>query len=249
MTHEFEVREEIELDATPEQVWDAIATGPGIDSWFMGRNEVEPKLGGRTRQQMGPQTAESTITAWEPGKRLSYRGEAAPDGQFMAFEYLIEGRAGGSTVLRFVHSGVLDDDWEEQYDALKVGDRMYLEKLAVYLKHFPGRTSSYNLFLVGTPDPDDDKVWNAFASAAGVDGSVSTGDEARITLPGLAPVEGVVEIVRQPSFLGVRTDDGLYVFIHGWMHGVVVEYHSYLGATDEKETEQALQDWLAASAA
>ena len=47
MTHPFEVSQEIELDATPEQVWEAIATGPGIDSWFMGRNEIEPREGGR----------------------------------------------------------------------------------------------------------------------------------------------------------------------------------------------------------
>ena len=32
----------------------------------------------------------------------------------MAFEYLIEGRDGGSTVLRLVHSGMLGDDWEDR---------------------------------------------------------------------------------------------------------------------------------------
>ncbi|HWE89698.1 MAG TPA: SRPBCC domain-containing protein [Pseudonocardiaceae bacterium] len=248
MTHEFEVREEIELDATPEQVWDAIATGPGIDSWFMGNTEIEPKLGGRTQQRMGPQTGEATVTAWEPGKHFSYRTDAAPDGQFMAFEYLIEGRAGGSTVLRFVHSGLLDDDWEEQYDALKVGDRMYLEKLAAYLKHFPGRTSHYNLFQIGTPNPDSDAVWSAFSAVAGLGASVKAGDSARITLPGVSPTDGVVAFVRDRKYVGVRTDDGLFVFMHGWMHGVVAEYHSYLGATDEKETAQAVQDWLSSLA-
>jgi hypothetical protein len=30
-------------------VWEAIATGPGLDSWFMGRNEVEPREGGTVR--------------------------------------------------------------------------------------------------------------------------------------------------------------------------------------------------------
>jgi hypothetical protein len=29
MTHPFEVRGEITVDATPDQVWDAIASGPG----------------------------------------------------------------------------------------------------------------------------------------------------------------------------------------------------------------------------
>ena len=49
MAHPFEVSKEIEVDATPEEVWEAIATGPGIDSWFMGRNEVEPGEGGKAR--------------------------------------------------------------------------------------------------------------------------------------------------------------------------------------------------------
>ena len=46
MTHPFEIGLEAILPASPEQVWAAIATGPGIDSWFMGRNEVEPREGG-----------------------------------------------------------------------------------------------------------------------------------------------------------------------------------------------------------
>ena len=56
MPHEFELRKEITLQATPEQVWEAIATGPGIDGWFMGRNEVEPREGGRTAMTIGPST-------------------------------------------------------------------------------------------------------------------------------------------------------------------------------------------------
>ena len=39
MTHPFESEFETALSASPEQVWEAIATGPGLDSWFMGRNE------------------------------------------------------------------------------------------------------------------------------------------------------------------------------------------------------------------
>src|SRR5262245_12437446 len=136
--HEFEVREEIPLDATPEQVWEAIATGPGVDSWFMGRNELNPE---RTSMTVGGHTTRATVTAWEPAKRLAWRTDDNPDGTFMAWEYMIEGRGGGTTVLRLVHSGFLGDDWQDQYDALSVGDGIYLRKLAAYLKYFPGRVS------------------------------------------------------------------------------------------------------------
>jgi len=59
MPREFELRKEITLDATPEQVWEAIAAGPGIDAWFMGRNQVEPREGGTTSMTVGEHTAEA----------------------------------------------------------------------------------------------------------------------------------------------------------------------------------------------
>jgi uncharacterized protein YndB with AHSA1/START domain len=49
MTHEFKLEHEVELEATPDQVWEAIATGPGVDSWFMGRTEFEPRVNGKGR--------------------------------------------------------------------------------------------------------------------------------------------------------------------------------------------------------
>ena len=91
----------------------------------MGHNEVEPHGGGAVRHSLMGSTQTSTVTAWEPAKRFSHQSAEGPDGTFMAFDYLIEGRQGGSTVLRLVHSGFLGGDWEAQYDALKKGDGMY----------------------------------------------------------------------------------------------------------------------------
>jgi uncharacterized protein YndB with AHSA1/START domain len=247
MSHEFEVREEIALEATPEQVWEAIATGPGIDSWFMGHTEMEPGEGSPSRMTLLGYTQEATVTAWEPAKRFALRSGDNPDGTFMAFEYLIEGREGGSTVLRFVHSGILGDDWAEQYDALKVGDGMYLRKLAAILKHFPGQVSAYNLFLPGPPVADQDAAWAAFTEAVGLTAAVTEGARTRLAVDGLAPADGVVEFVSHPAFLGVRTNDGLYTFIHGYQHAVVVEYHSFAGDADQQQTEQAWQAWLTKS--
>jgi uncharacterized protein YndB with AHSA1/START domain len=247
MPHEFEIREEITLDATPEQVWEAIASGPGIDSWFMGRNEVEPREGGTARMTLSGFTEESTVAVWEPSKRLVLRSKENPDGTFMAFEYLIEGRDGGSTMLRFVHSGFLGDDWEAEYDALTKGNRMYLQKLAAYLKYFPGRTSTYNMFAPGAQVTDQERVWAAFKGVLGLTGTVTEGDHVRLTVDDLAPVEGVVEFANFPISVGVRTSDGLYTFIHGYQDAVVVEYHSFSDDVDEKETERAWQSWLTRS--
>jgi uncharacterized protein YndB with AHSA1/START domain len=246
MTHEFEITEEIDLDATPEQVWAAIATGPGIDSWFMGHTEVEPREGGRNNMSLLGYDQQSTVTAWEPGKRFAFRGDTNPDGTFMAFEYLIEGRDGGSTVLRFVHNGLLGDDWESEYDALKEGDPMYLKKLATYVANFPDRTSHANLFLPGPEVPDGDHVWSAYQSLLGLTGPATKGAEVRVSVPGLPTADGVVAFVHLPTYVGVRTADGIHTLMHA-RGTVFIEYHGYTDDQDEKEIEAAWQSWLAAT--
>ena len=42
MTHPFEVREEFTVDATPDEVWEAIASGPGVEL-FSGDALIEPQ--------------------------------------------------------------------------------------------------------------------------------------------------------------------------------------------------------------
>jgi uncharacterized protein YndB with AHSA1/START domain len=241
MARPFEVRKEIELEATPEEVWEAIATGPGIDAWFMGTNEVEPREGGTARMTLPGWTLESTVSVWDPPKRLVTETGKGEDGRFMAFEYIIEGREGAGTVLRFVHSGFLpDDDWETEYEALKTGDPAYLQKLAQYLKYFRGRIaipiSAYG------PQVDRERAWAVFKGALGVSGDVAEGDQVRFTPNGLPPIEGVVDYV-SPDFLGVRTSDGLYRFIHG-LGGTVVLGHHIFSDVDQQATERAWQTWV-----
>lgn len=245
MPHEFHIEEEIALDATPDQVWEAIATGPGVDSWFMGRNEIEPREGGVTRMTMGEHAEEGMVTAWQPRQHFAFKSKENVDGTFMAFEYLIEGRGGGSTVLRFVHSGFLGDDWEEQYDALRKGDVMYLHKLALYVKYFAGRASEFNMLAHG-PQVPEERAWAAYREALGLSSQPAVGDAVRIAVPDLAPVEGVVEFVSLPTYAGVRTADGMYTFMHGYADTVVVEHHNFAEDVDGPRIEKGWQSWIAA---
>jgi uncharacterized protein YndB with AHSA1/START domain len=243
MGHEFETSNEIAVDATPEQVWAAIATGPGIDSWFMGRTEIEPREGGTARMSVGDLfTSESTVSVWDPPNRFEYRSTPGEDGSFMAFEFLIEGRQGGSTVVRLVQSGVIGgDDWEAEYDALRKGWPMYLRTLAQYLTWFPGRTAT-PISAQGPQQADQDQVWEALKRGLGLTGTVSEGDTVRFTLDDSTPVQGVVDSVLYPSFLGVRTSDGLYRFVG--RGGAVGVGHHVFADVDQQETERAWQAWL-----
>lgn len=100
MGREFELPKEIELPASPEEVWRAIATEGGMAAWFMPM-EIDPD---------SPEVVE-----WDPPRKLRIHTPEAEDGSTQAFEYLIEGRNGGTSVLRFVHSGFLGADWSDEY--------------------------------------------------------------------------------------------------------------------------------------
>jgi uncharacterized protein YndB with AHSA1/START domain len=253
MPHDFEITDEITLHATPEQVWEAIATGPGVDSWFMGRTEIEPGQGGTNSLDMTDAMGfvkKSTITAWEPGTRLAFREDGA-DGTFSAVEYLLEGRDGGSTVLRFVHSGILGGDWDaEYYEGMKVGDLVYLRQLATYLTHFPGRHATRNLFLLGPAVPDERRVWSRFAAALSLTGDITEGAPVRLNVPGLPATGGVVEFLDEPHFVCARTPHGIHLLLKGYQNTLAVGYHGFSGeddgAEDEKKIESAWRSWLAA---
>jgi uncharacterized protein YndB with AHSA1/START domain len=88
MGQPFEQWRDAEVPASPEEVWAAIATGPGINSWFIGRNDVRPGADGTVRTEFGDYTPELDITVWDPLRRFGYRSGQAPDGRFIAYEFL-----------------------------------------------------------------------------------------------------------------------------------------------------------------
>ncbi|WP_194916587.1 SRPBCC family protein [Catenulispora rubra] len=242
MTHPFEIALETTLPATPEQVWEAIATGPGVDSWFMGRNEIEAREGGTASMDTGGHREESLITAYDPGKRLAVRTSPGADGRFMAFEYLIEGREGGSTVLRVVHSGLLGDDWQDEYDALRRGWPFHLHTLHEYLAHFPGRTAVPVFGMAPAADRTPEQVQAQLAEALALTAPITTGSRAHGGPDGLPVLDGEVVWADSERF-ALRSADALYTFHHG--SGLALMFHHlFAPAGDPAEAEKSWQQWL-----
>jgi uncharacterized protein YndB with AHSA1/START domain len=240
MAHPFEVSGELIVNATPEQVWEAFATGAAMDGWWMGENELEPRLGGALRTTLPGFTMESTVTTWEPPHRFATTSPEASDGRLMTFAFEIEGRAGGTTTLRFVHSGFLPgDDWEQEYDALKVGDPAYVAKLVEYIEHFRGRTA-VPISLWG-PQVSRERAWAAYTSALGVSAEPVLGEPAHFRAEGLPDLDGEIDYV-SPDFIGLRTADGMFRFING-MGTVAIGHHLYQ-PVDRAATERAWQAWI-----
>jgi uncharacterized protein YndB with AHSA1/START domain len=219
MGHAFEGTEEAEVPASVEDVWTAIATGPGIDSWFMGRNEVADGL---VKQAFGEYQPTSSITAWDPPHHFAHDSGKAPDGRFVAYEFLVEGRDHGSTVLRMVTSGFLPgDDWADEFEAMQLGGALFWRTLVEYLTHFPGRTAR-PLTVFGPMISDWDAAWKKL-------------DEAlRERLP------DAVEYHRNAHTIGLRTERGLYRFLRGFFGPMIAAHHVF----DGDESEQDWQRWL-----
>jgi uncharacterized protein YndB with AHSA1/START domain len=237
---EFEIRKEVDLNGTPEEVWEAITTPGGLAAWLFGDYEVVPGEGGSFRLTVGDFVEETTITGWDPPRRMTVRGATDEHGSFHAFEYVIEAKEGGTAHFRFVHSGFADDTWADEYvEQTRHGWDMYFQALNEYLTHFKGRPATY-ILAAGTPIDGPDRTYAAMRTGLGLSQDPELGETVRLTPTGIAPIDGVADIV-QPFFLGVRTADAMIRFF-GFNASVAI--HNFNPAVDRPATVAAWQTWL-----
>jgi hypothetical protein len=243
MGRPFENRSEAEVPASPDEAWAAIASGPGIDSWFMGRSEVRSGPDGTVRTVFGEYAPSLGVTAWDPARRFAYRSGEAPDGRFIAYEFLIEGRAGGSTVLRTVTSGFLPgDDWAEEFEAMTLGGEMYFRTLVEYLSHFAGRFAA-PVTAFGPPGTAWARDRALLCRALGLPEDPKPGDRATLIRNGTEPIEGVLYFANAHC-IGVRAHDALYRFLRGFAKPAIAAHHLFAEDADPAQAERAWGIWL-----
>lgn len=141
---------ELEVRATPTQVWEAIASAEGISAWMVPA-ELEPRPGGAVVFHMGPEpdmASHGRVTDFEPSHRIVYEedwaGLAGQDGSGttpLVTEFLVEARSGGTCVVRVVTSAYgVGAEWEQEFfDEMGRGWAPMLDNLRLYLTHFPGQ--------------------------------------------------------------------------------------------------------------
>lgn len=174
------IRAEIEVPGTPEQVWEAIATGPGISSWYV-PHTVEERTDGAMVASFGPgMDAPGRVAAWEPPERVLFDGGDPDSG--LAFEWLVEARDGGTCVVRLVNSGFGSGaDWDDQYDAMESGWALFLFNLRLHLEHFAGRHATALLPMASWP-VDQDRAWAVLTAGLGIDPRPEVGGSIAIEL-------------------------------------------------------------------
>jgi uncharacterized protein YndB with AHSA1/START domain len=146
-----------EVAATPEQVWDAIATADGISAWMV-PTRLDPRVGGEVSFDLGEFVSTGVVTAYTPDHRFAYEEpwpmtdamrdwvttvaghEPITDDHLaavtpIATEFLIESASGGSCVIRVVSSAYGSGaDWENEFFAdMAAGWVELLDHLATHL--------------------------------------------------------------------------------------------------------------------
>jgi uncharacterized protein YndB with AHSA1/START domain len=196
------VQVEVEVPGTPEEVWQAIATGPGISSWFVPA-EFEMRDGKPVAAKLnfGPgMVSTSAVTVWEPTQKkwASQSDGWVPGSPPIANEWSVEARGGGICVVRIVHSLFAStDDWDNQLEGTESGWPAFLRTLQIYLTHFRGLRSTV-IQRMAPAAGTEAEAWETLTAALGVKG-VSVGQ--RWTAPaGVPALSGVAEYVNRSPY-------------------------------------------------
>lgn len=251
------VQVEVEVPGTPEEVWRAIATGPGISSWFV-PTEVDGRVGGQVKCSFGPgMDSISTITVWDAPHRMAAESrDLGPDAPPVATEWIVEASSGGQCIVRVVHSLFADsDDWDRELASWEGGWPDFFRILRLYLTHYAGQPGVLVQLSASTSSPPDE-AWKQLCAALGLVG-ITAGEERAVDGPTPLDVcaehvaEGVGSTPHTRELL-LRTSAPTPGLVHwfamkmGEPTYVSMRFYLYGDAADENagRIEPAWQTWL-----
>jgi uncharacterized protein YndB with AHSA1/START domain len=195
------VQVEVEVPGTPQEVWQAIATGPGISSWFVPA-EFEERDGKpiAAKLNFGPgMESRSPVTAWDPPRMFATESDGwVPGSPPIRDEWSVEPREKETCVVRVRHSLIASTDkWDSQLKGSEAGWPGFFRTLRVYLTHFRGQRSTMMQWMASAAGTEGD-AWETLTAALGLKG-VNAGQ--RWTAPaGVPMLSGVVEHVSEKPY-------------------------------------------------
>ncbi len=231
---------EVQVPGSPEQVWRAIATGPGIATWFVPA-QVQEHPGGRIVTDHDPYgTSEGVVTDWEPPVRFGYEephwDPTRPDAPTWATEVLVEATDGGTCIVRLV-SGFFSggDGWEDNLKGTAEGWTAALRNLRLSLTHFPGLAAAMMGVHGKVTDRSPDEVGTQLLTGLGL-ADVSVGEQVRLAVGPSAVTGTVVDTAgRSVTVLTQQPHPGILemgVFDHGGA-AVVIRWYLYGPGADD----------------
>ncbi len=212
----------VQIQASAEQVWRALATPEQIARWFA------PVVTGGTavgdeilfRWYPGGEYTK-TVTAREEGKHLQFGGGA------LVIDWFIASESGGVTILRLVNSGFGDGaEWDDMYDATAGGWRYFLFNLRDYVEHHAGEPRAFVIERHEFSEPRAATMARARANAPA--GFRVVADESPDRLWGTLPDHGnaLLLIENEPGKKSYHC--GVYLTLYGDAHRYEAELEPYL---------------------
>ena len=163
---------EVEVPGAPEEVWDAIATGAGVTSWFV---PTDMRADGTIISEFGPgMESVALVTEWEPPRRFAAESDGFdPNGPSLVTEWSVEASLAGGCVVRVVHRMATDsDEWDRQLESIEAGWPDYFRVLVFYRRYFPGRYAQTSQFMAVTPKPAAE-VWDRLTARLPITGALA----------------------------------------------------------------------------
>ena len=207
----------LELAASPEDVWEAIATPQGLKNWFSYDARVRPGKGGTIWLSWGDFDGEAPISIWDPPNHLQQSEHRAPYGDpsqppaDIAVDFFIAAGE-GTTTLRLVHSGMGPEAaWDGEYHATAEDWPWFLANLTHYL-HWHRGASREILHLAVPFEMTAAELWARLlggkSSVGEGSGHLREGAHYDLSLFGLEPIGGEVKILN-PGRRFMGTIEGL----------------------------------------
>lgn len=181
----------IDTPSAPHEVWDAIATGPGISSWFV-PTEVDGRVGGEIRMTFGDAGTEvSHIVEWDPPNRFVHRTGGDAPGTGLTNEWTVDPSDGELTNVRLVVRG-FGEDQQDDFEGLSGGWRIFLGNLRLHLGNFRGGEARAITPTAMVPGGHDE-AWATFCETLEVPVDLTPGAHFATSGPGVPVLSGTVE--------------------------------------------------------
>jgi uncharacterized protein YndB with AHSA1/START domain len=135
---------EAEIGAPVADVWAALTTKAGMESWMVAHAEIDLKIGGVMRTHYDPKgklgdakTIENTILSFDPHRMLSIKATKIPEGfpfpnaiRDMWTVMYFEDAGAGKTRVKIVSLGLGDDEEATKMKSFfKRGNQLTLDRL------------------------------------------------------------------------------------------------------------------------
>ena len=226
---------EIEVPGRPEAVWRAVATGPGISSWYV-PHTVEERAGGVGTASFGPEPemqVPGRVAVWEPPRRVVFAGDEGFGG--LTFEWTVEPRGDETCAVRLVNgtfgTGAEDDG---QFDGMTEGWRLFMFNLRLHLEHFAGRTATAVTPMALWAGPRE-AAWEVLLGGLGLPPEPAVGDRIEVTVSDAPELAGTVVDV-DPRWVALLLDrpapGTAFLAVEGDGEQVTTSIWSYLYGPD-----------------